>query len=148
MFSYFVNEFFTVTVNYRQSLEDMIKAGNYDKVNKDITEKFFPFERQSTIDTGMNIIKFGADMTSKEIFKLFQTYNLRPANAPELLAFGAKYPHKQKSHTIIALNDSWKMILGNATIINPKEFAILRTLTMCKSVSKWDRHTKFLAVSK
>lgn len=126
----------------------MIKAGNYDKVSNDVQEKLFPFERRNTEDVNLNLIKFGASMTTKEIFGLYQTYNLLTANAPELLALGARYPNKQMSRTIIALDNSWKLVLGNSIITNPKKFAVLRTLTVCKYTNKWDKHTKFLAVSK
>ena len=145
--SYFVIEPFTVTVNYRQSLKEMIIAGNYDKVDEGINEKLFPFKRRDAVNTCLNLIKFGKDMTNSEIFRLYEKYNIRSANAPELLAFSIKYPNKQKKHRIIALGNTYSMFLGYRISIVEK-YTILRTLTMYEFTKRWPKDTKFLTASK
>lgn len=147
-FDYFVIEPFTIFVDYNKSIEEMFSEGKYDKVPKDIKSKISSFEKQGVVETKVNLIKFGSCLFSREILDTFNQYNLRSANAPELLAFGAKYPHMQKYRPIVAINYLWQISLNNIVIDKAYGFKILRTIVAEKFNGKWPCHIKFLAACK
>jgi hypothetical protein len=147
-FDYFVIEPFTISVNYDLSLEEMIRAGKYNRIDTSIKEKVAPLKKTGTIETELNLIRFGSNMSNAKIFKMFEKYNLRPANIHELLAFGAKYPNKQKIRPIVAIGLIWHISLGNIILTSSGRFQILSTLISTKFVTKWPYYVKFLAACK
>ena len=93
----------TLTVNYGQSVEDALKAGNYDWVNDYITSRNFPPTRRGTETVEVSLVHFGRVMTSDEVLEELDRQGLRPATVEELLALGAQYPDLQRQFPIIAL---------------------------------------------
>ncbi len=100
MESFTVCHFVEVPVNYSWSLKKMIRQGHYEWVDPDITEKNFPVNRRENGLVNVLLIKFhtinGESLynTQKALRALAQL-KMRPAELPELLAFGAKYPDEQ-----------------------------------------------------
>ena len=95
---------YRLVVDYAQSLAQMIAAGRYDYANSDITSGNFP----TTANDGkqevvVELAHFGRDMESDAVLKKFEARGLRAATLPELLAFGATYPEKQREFPIVAL---------------------------------------------
>lgn len=107
-------ETFLITVNYDQSLKQMIKAGNYDLVNGNITQEHFPIDRQGKEEVKIRI--FPITELTEEITEIRHEKGLeslknkgyRPINLPELLAFRAKYPDIQRRFPVIALGSVWQ----------------------------------------
>lgn len=147
-FDYFVIEPFTISVNYNLSLDEMIRAGKYNRIDAGIKDKIIPFKKIGTMETELNLIRFSSSMSNSKIYKMFEKYNLHPANAPELLAFGAKYPFKQKIRPIVALGPVWHISLGNIILPRNGKFHMLSTLTSTKFTTKWPYYVKFLAACK
>jgi hypothetical protein len=102
-------ENYIVTVNYAQTLEEMIAAGKYDWLKSDIKAKNFPVDGKGTSAVNIELVHFNRTMHSDEaLAELNKMGLLRPANLPELLAFGATYPDKQREFPIVALGSVWR----------------------------------------
>src|SRR3990167_192339 len=100
---------YKVFVDYGQTLQQMIANGKYDYANSDITSGNFP----TTANDGkqevvVELAHFGRDMESDAVLKKFEARGLRAATLPELLAFGATYPEKQREFPIVALGSVWQ----------------------------------------
>lgn len=87
---------YRVVVDYGRSLAQMIAAGNYDWANKDINVDHFPIQGSGQQNVVVELVHFGRDMASDEVLKEFAARGLRAATLPELLAFGATCPEKQR----------------------------------------------------
>lgn len=103
---------FLVTVDYEQSLKEMIKAGNYDWVNSDITADHFPDRGEGKMECSLVLVCFDRSMTSDSVLKELEARSLQPGNIRELLAFAASYPEKQREFPIIALGSIWTALDG------------------------------------
>jgi hypothetical protein len=99
---------YLVTVNYDLSVEDAVKAGKYDWKNDRIISKNFPSKRKGKVDAEIILVKFAKDMESEAILLELDKQGLRPAELPELLAFGEKYPEVQREFPIVALGSVWR----------------------------------------
>ena len=94
---------FKVTVDYSKTLEQMIADGKYDWKNSDIKAKNFPLNGQGTTAVNIELVHFNRNIESDTALAELDKMGLRPATLPELLAFGAKYPDKQREFPIVAL---------------------------------------------
>lgn len=141
---------FTVTVDYDQALAQMIKAGNYNWANDDITSDHFP-----TVGVGQEECKFvlvhlDKPVTTKEALEEIRRRGLLPAKIEHLLAFGAKYPEKQREFLIVELGSVWVDPRGRRRVACLAENVGERELGLSWSVpgGEWPGHCRFLAVSK
>lgn len=95
---------YPVTIDYGLSFEQMIKAGNYDWVNENITSELFPFVGTGIVQLDAYFVHFGKRIMSFEAVPIeIDEMELRPVTLPELLAFGAKYPELQRRFPIAGL---------------------------------------------
>lgn len=100
---------FTATVDYGKRLSAVIKAGKYDWVNSDITEKNFPATREEgTEEVAFELVHFNRVISSDGALAEMYKVGLRPATLEELLAFGAKYPEEQRKYPVVALGSVWR----------------------------------------
>lgn len=104
---------YRATVDYDQSLSQMITAGKYDAVTPFIGRYDRKFSRD-TWPTGKRVREFillhsDERLTTSQALKQMDNWNLRPATLPELAAFGAAYPDRQRSCHVIALG-SWRTL--------------------------------------
>ena len=100
---------FSLTLNYYLPLAEAIARGKYDGVNSDIPEEHFPKTRTGTTELEeAQLVHFNRPIDSDDALKELDKMGLRPGELPELLAFGAKYPEKQKEFPIIALGSVWR----------------------------------------
>lgn len=92
-------------VDYTMSLSDMIKVGQYNWVNSDVSEKNFPRNSATNgqVTTKAELLHFGRDISSDDALAEMGKLRFRPATLEELLAFGAKYPEVQREFPIVAL---------------------------------------------
>ncbi len=145
-----VKGLFRVTVDYSQTLEQMIATGKYDWKNPDITAKHFPVSssKSGTEEMAIELIKFDRDMQSDDVVCELDKMGLRPADLPELLAFGAKYPEKQHEFPIIALGSVWQGWDGNRLVPYLDSDSGGRNLGTDFFGSRWDSLYRFAAVRK
>ena len=115
---------YTVTVDHTRTLADMIKAGMYDYVNRDIVEQNFPIQRPDVIgavagggpfrtqgvqitNTELVFVHLNKAATTAEVLAYMDKLGLRPARIEELLALGEKYPNIQRDYPFVALGSVW-----------------------------------------
>ena len=103
----------TIPINYNRSVEDGIKAGNYDWKNNDITSKHFPSQETGSREVVIELFHFGKDMSTDEVLAELDKQGYRPATLKELLPLGEKYPNLQREFPIIALGSVWRDSNGN-----------------------------------
>lgn len=142
-----VSETFPVVIDYEKSLQAMIRAGRYDWTNSDITEKHFPVA-SGPIEISMELVHFDRAMTSEEVLAELDRKGLRPATLPELLAFGAKYPEKQREFPVVALASVWRNWVAGRRVPYLWSLADGRGLDLDWLDSGWDEHYRFAAVRK
>jgi len=139
---------FPVTVDYTKSLSDMIEAGNYNRVNENITADNFPMEDKGEHEVKLEYYRFDATVTGEEALKLMDEAGFRPATLPELLAFGAAHPEEQRKFPIVALGSSWRSPGGYLHVPYLCEDARERDLHLCWLEHGFVPHDRFLVVRK
>lgn len=92
LLSEYEHQIFTLEVNYDQSAEEALGAGNYDSVNENLAGEHFPSTRGGIEQVVVHLIHFGRQMTSEEVLEELDKQGLRSATIEELLALGAD-PH-------------------------------------------------------
>src|ERR1039458_7111616 len=102
-----------LTVDYSKTLEQMIADGKYDWKNSEIKAKNFPLNGQGTTAVNIELVHFNRNIESDTALAELDKMGLRPATLPELLAFGAKYPDKQREFPIVALGSVWRSLNGD-----------------------------------
>jgi hypothetical protein len=142
---------FTLTVNYEHPLYYAIGRGGYDVRDARITDIAFPKKRNRIARVNLVLMKFRRNGTASQVVRRFEKLGLRPAELPELLAFGELYPDVQLNFTIVALG-SIASIKGNRlvpilTAMAPGGKRIL-TLINCEEASVWNDSCYFAATSR
>lgn len=141
-------ESFPITVNYSRTLEQMIADGKYDWLNPDINAKNFPTEGKGTAEVDIELVHFNRAMESNKVLKELEKQGLRPATLPELLAFGAKYPEKQREFPIVALGSVWRDFGGEGSVAGLDRDGSERYLRLRWLGGRWIADDRFAAVRK
>lgn len=97
---------FVVSVNYSQSLRQMIDAGGYEEVSKDINSRNFYLESTGYRETELTLVQFKTPKTPLEVLTLMKEKGCRPATIEELLSLGKTQPDLQRSIPIVGLGSS------------------------------------------
>ena len=93
----------TVTIDHRQTFEQMLAAGDYDHVNRHITEASFPMARGDAAEWELTLVHIGRVASTDELLHQLDVLGVRSARIEELLAFGATYPQRQRQFPIVAV---------------------------------------------
>ena len=101
-------ETFPVPVNYDLPVEEAVAAGDYQAVNADITGKNFSWTQRGNISLEIVLVRFDQRMSSEGVVRELEDEGLRPAELPELLAFGAAYPDVQRQFSVVGLGSVWQ----------------------------------------
>ena len=108
---------YPITVDYSKPIEEMVAAGQYDWSNSDITLAHFPTKRVGKAETKVELLHFDRSISSEEALKEMDKMGYRPAEAHELLAFGAKYPDVQREFPLVALGSVWRRLGGRRRVV-------------------------------
>ncbi|MEX1997275.1 MAG: hypothetical protein WEA04_01165 [Candidatus Andersenbacteria bacterium] len=140
---------YPVTIDYGQSVEDMVKAGKYDYANEDIVAKNFPVEGNGTVEFELVLVHFDRDITSGAAIKKMEQMGLVPCKIEHLLALGAKHPELQRQqYSIICLGSSWVYPDGVRHVPCLYGYCGRRDLDLYWLGDNWGDHWRFLAVRK
>lgn len=100
-----------ITVNYNQTVQQLIRAGKYSS-SEGITDANFPSDEEGTARLEIFLLSFDSDnrVSSEGAIKAMKKQGLRPATLKELLALGAAYPYPdlQRVNSIIAFGSTWR----------------------------------------
>lgn len=138
---------FKVTVDYGQTLEQMIKAGKYDCdwVNRDITPERFPISGEGKVERELVLVHLGKAASTDEALVGLNRRGLRPAKIEELLALRAARPEFQKEFLIAALGSYW-VSEGGSRVFTYIDGDGLQYLGWQWDVYNWLETCQFLAV--
>ena len=139
-------DYYGLSVNYDLSVEAAVKAGKYDLTNENITSKNFPSIRRGMANIDIILVHYNQYMESDEVIHDLDKggLRLRPAELPELLAFGAKYSDIQRDFPIIALGSAWRDCLCASLDMSGS----MRHLALSRMGSRWSEICRFAAVRK
>jgi hypothetical protein len=103
-----VPEVITLSMDYGMTLEDMIKAGNYDWKNDDLNTKNFPVKGEGIQWFEFDLVDPKQDISSEDALKLLEKDSdpanpWMPAQTEHLLALGAAFPDLQRKNPLVAL---------------------------------------------
>lgn len=142
-----VTDTVTLIIDYSQSLEEMVAAGDYDSTGSDITEENFPVgEGASEVEAVL--VNLGRYETSDEAIAELERQGLRPATMVELLAFCAQPADPQRDYSIVALGSIWASPDGRSLVGYLWGSAGYPKLDLGWYGGEWGRHFCFLAVRK
>ncbi len=143
-----VGNVYPVTVNYDLSVEDAVIAGKYGWANSDISSKHFPSQRKGTTDAEIILVHFNRDTGSDDVLRDLDKQGLRPAELPELLAFGSKYPDVQREFPVIALGSMWQGPDGSRFCACLDRLGSRRDLGLIWLDTWWYDYCRFAALRK
>lgn len=103
----FNNNVFSVVVNYSKSCREMIAAGNYVHVDRQINSGNFPISGSGSQEVVLQLVSYKRDLKTANILEDLAAKGLEVAKIEHLLAFGAKYPNVQRRYGIYALGSIW-----------------------------------------
>lgn len=140
---------YRIVVDYGQTLQQMIANGKYDCTNSDINASNFPpTQRNGQQNVVIELVHFGWVIESSDaVLEEFEVRDLRVATLPELLAFGATYPEKQREFPVVALG-SVRRISGGRDVPCLGEWSAERELSLCWDDDGWHGDCRFAAVRK
>jgi hypothetical protein len=100
----------TYLVDYRQSLEKMIMAGNYSWKHSDITSRQFWVQGKGRAKFEATLVRFERQITSEEAIRHFDGIDRKrpwkPAKIEHLLALGAAKSNVQRMNPIVGLGSA------------------------------------------
>lgn len=96
---------FPVSVDYDESVEDVLRRGNFSFAHKNITSENFPTERTGKAQIVVALIHLGRPISYKETVEL-DRMSSRSVELRELLAFIEKYWDDLVGFPVIALGSA------------------------------------------
>lgn len=142
------DELFPLSVNYDLPLQEAIDAGNYQGVHSAITSQNFPPTRSGQAELEINLFRYKRRMTSEEVLSELDKEGFRPAELPEFLAFGAKYPELQRQFSIVGLGSVWQDRKGYRNVPCLYEASEGRYLDLHWWDDGWYSYSRFAAIRK
>ncbi|MFH1315615.1 MAG: hypothetical protein ABIH67_04420 [Candidatus Uhrbacteria bacterium] len=141
---------FPITINYNQTLKQMIAAGKYDWTNPDIIAKNFPIQGKGEAVYELILVHLNRQATTRQVEEHLATQGLEPVRIEHLLAFGAANPNVQRQFPIIALGSGWVSPRGRRGVPFLDRNGSLRDLNLDWGApgNHWDASCRFLALRK
>lgn len=139
-----------VSVDYAKPLKEMIKAGNLQYADANITDEHFPINPRPNGELEVQLIQFDKTRDSGEASAELGVKGLRPVELSELLAFAAAHPDEQKKGPIVALGSQWQYPKGSPIVPYLWSDAETgeRTLNLVGFYRGWGPHYRFAGVRK
>ena len=128
-------------------LQCLIKAGKYDYVNPNITEKNFPVPENYVLGSDPKIFHFSRNVSSEDVVKEMDKEGYEPAMIWDLLDFGAKNPEEQRKFPIVGLGSVGE-VGGHRYVPYLDGDDSERDLDLCWWGHGWDAFYRFLGVRK
>ncbi len=103
---------YKVTVDYGQTFEAMVAAGNYDDVFPSVSSDRFPITGEGKVERELLLARVPDDpkyspRSASEVIAELDRHGLRPAKIEDLLALGARYPGLQREFQIVVIGSRW-----------------------------------------
>ncbi len=141
----------TYVVDCAVSLEEMIKAGNYDWVDSDITAKRFPVKSTGADEWEFKMFHFDRSISSEDAVASISADDVvnpwQPAGIEHLLTYGKHNPEEQLKYPIVALGSVGK-VYGRRYVPYLNGSGSERDLSLGWWVNDWFARYRFLGVRK
>ncbi len=143
------NQTYIFTVDYSQTLEQMITAGHYDWTNDKITSKRFSVEGTGTVEFEAVLFPLDKDtpFSSEKIKRQIDEAGFEVGKIEPILSFGANFPGEQRKFPIVGLG-SVVEFGGNRRVPCLDRGGVKRGLNLTWWCSHWPIHCRFLGVRK
>lgn len=101
---------FTILVNYKKSLTEMIRVGGYDSVDNDIAPEHFPPWGSGAVERELHLVRLNRALKKNigEHKEKLDRSGFIFATVEDLLALGAAHPDLQRKFTIGVLGSQWQ----------------------------------------
>lgn len=146
-----VGDIFHLPVDYGQSLEAMIAAGQYDWKNSDITAKRFPITGKGVVEFEARYFHFNRDISSENAIKEIEAADTKnpwsAAKIEHVLSHGKTFPEEQRKFPIIGLGSVAK-VFGDRRVPVLRSDGSQRNLDLRWFGGGWPPIYRFLAVRK
>lgn len=104
---------YPVSVDYGRSLDQMVWAGKYDLMtDTEISVDNFQNQGKDIVEVNLYLITLGHNSSDEGAVRELDKLGYKPAKIEHLLAFGAKYPEKQREYPIVSLGSNYVDPLG------------------------------------
>lgn len=138
-------------VSYRlevfgQSIDDLVKLGNYTEVHPDINDRNFRADKMHQCE--ITLKHFNKSMSTDAVLKALDEEGWRPATMSELLEFGSRYLGLQKRFRIIALGSACHGMFGDSYVGYLHRRGGQRKLGLNLIAGNWGASHCFAAVRK
>lgn len=137
-----------LVVDYDRSVEDGVKAGKYNGLNRDITSSHFPSNESGTKEVSVELVDFEQDMKTAWVIAKLDKAGMRPATLKELLALGEKCPEIRNGYEIIILGSIWQKSDGYPNCVSLHRDGRSIELRTDWIGGWWDKGNVFAAVRK
>jgi len=141
------NQTFIFTVDYGQTLEQMIAAGRYDWTNDKITTERFRVEGADLVGFAAVLFHLDADNSSEAAKSQIEKAGYEVGKIEHVLSFGAQYPEEQRKFPIVGLGSVGE-IRGERRVPCLDRGGFKRGLNLTWWASHWPIHCRFLGVRK
>ncbi len=145
---------FNFELDYSLDLEQMIKKGAYQQSKRAdwLIKKLktrLPYYPQPGLKEKVStkLFSFPNGISSQEAIEEMKADEYRPATAYELLAFGAKFPNRQKHHPVVGLGSVTKSFLFPTCLVLTCGHQCERILELNSYYGYWPREFNFLGLS-
>jgi len=139
---------FTVLVDETKTVEELVKEGDYDWSNGNVTSKNFPQPlNQKQEDREVVLFHFGKQMTSEQVVAEMDKVGYRPGTVHEILGLGIARPDLQREFPIIALGSTC-VLDGNRPVAYLYRYADKRYLRLYWFDRDWYGYCRFAGVRK
>jgi len=138
---------FPVTIDYSLSLEQMITECGCDSTNQNITSANFPITGQGVVKEEVILVHFNKYISSKDAIEELAKMGLEPAGLVHALAFGKKYPDKQREFLIVFFG-SYCSVGGECFVPYLTRMVSKRGLDLNYFDRHWSDTSRFAAVRK
>jgi hypothetical protein len=139
---------YPITIDYRKTFDEMLKAGKYDYANQDITSKHFSITGEGEVQTELLLVHFDRDIESDDAMAELDRMGLEPARLEHATAFGEKHPDVQRQYPIVFLGSVWSGPDGFRRVPYLDRWSDGRRLYLDYWPDEWDRSCRFAAVRK
>lgn len=142
---------FHIAVDRRLTLKEMIRAGSYDLVDGGF-DRYFALGESGYSEHEVRLLNhaLGLPAQTVEVRKQLRDRHYQLPKIEHLLAYGSKYPDKQRKFPIIALGSS---VVRNGFRFLPcldaaeQKGQLLRRLCLVWEGTQWPSHCRFLALA-
>ena len=96
-----IERVYSLKVGGSRTMDELVRAGNYDGVHSFINQEHFPLEARDPVQVEVELVDMGRIAFSKEALEEFEKRGLRRPTCEEAIYFGEQHPDAQRHRPIV-----------------------------------------------